>query len=830
MPPPSHSSFAGGPTVNYDLHALQRARAESHARSASADRRARLKSRDDATLAALLGTTHGDMLARASERRAAETVSRHAERVADLLQRPGSRMAMLARLPGGETASLAASRGFPATPHSPHALPPSARQASLLRGAFSGLLEATAASGLAGGAALDASASAHPAAGLGATAKAQLARMEAERRGASASAARRKHAALHAGGVGPRDAPRDPAASPTRRLPSRLARRGYMLDVGGGGGEEGGGGGAAVLPPPMGVDEFGLPMPLSLAPAERRAYEAARAEGGGGGSGGGGSPAGSAGSRGGGKRRPRAASPFAPGNLLRTLPPTPPPRFAHAAEAGVPIPGSHSYNPDSHSFRDRNPARELGPSRAVTGSLSAEPRRVFVRGRPGLVDGEATARVEEEARLRATSPAAHPFLATKAARAEVHGPWSPPIHMEPTDGGVPRDGDAAARAASIGRPYMLLPATVRELAVGVDAPWAAWASPLPRAPDDLRGWAPPAARAAAGGGGGGSPSPRAPPEAAAESARSLAPSSGAEAALLASGVPGVSPRCSHRDAGCGHGFSPAALAARAAGALGSTGGTPRAPRSQSAHPARGGGGGGAAAAATLTTSVHFTSPRAPPSPRSLLPAAQPRAAASLAINVADFAASGVDPLLEASRAAAPCGLPPALSTVPSRWEGPWQGGPAHYDRFPTSPFRDGRDLYRRAHQGREASAEELAAASVAAAATLSPRSTARLAATGAGVDARLAAPSPREQLQAVAPGAAAAAAVAAAAPGGTAPWASPPGKVPLGSLGASLARREAERALAEALHPGGKFLGLPSPRAAQTSARSDFGRSVRSPL
>lgn len=827
--------------MSYDLYLLQRARAESHARSASAERRSRLLSRDDATLAARLGTTHGDMVARASDRRAAETVSRHAEHVAAMLQRPGSRIAALARLPGGETAALAASRGFAAPPDSPHALQPSPRQASLLQSTFAGLLAATAASGLAGGAALDASAAAHPAAGLGATVKAQLARLETERRSASASAARRKHTALHAGGVGPRDAPPDPGASPTRRPPSLLARRSFLLAVDGGEGAGGGAGGGTVLPPPVKIDEFGLPAPLNLTAAERRAYEAARGDGG---SGGGGAPSpgspasgGSRGASGSAKRRPRAASPFAPTNLLRALPPTPPPRFAHAPEAGVAIPGSHSYNPDSHSFRDRVVAKELGPARAVTGSLSAEPRRVFVRGRPGLVDGGATARTEEEARLRCTSPAAHPFLATKTARVEAHGPWSPPIHMEPTEGRVPRDGDAAARAASIGRPYVLLPRTARELAVGVDAPWAAWASPLPRAPDDLRGWVPPgsaAARAPGSGGGSDSGSAReaAPsPRAASPAARSsLAPAGSVEAALLASGVPGVSPRCSHREAGCGHGFSPAALMARAQGALGRTGGTPRAPRAQSARPAARGGGTASAAAfgGALTTSVHFSSPRAPPSPRSRLPAAQVRYAGSLAIDVAEFAASGVDPLLEASRAAAPCGLPPALSAVPSRWEGPWQGGAAHYDEFPHSPFRDGRALYRRANQGREPSAEELEAAGAAAAATLSPRSTARLAATGAGVDARFAAPSPREQLQAVA-GATAVAAVAAAAPCGTTPWASPPGKVPLGALSASLARREAERALAGALHPGGKFLGSPSPRVSQTSGRSDFG-TFRSPL
>jgi len=824
--------------MSYDLAALQRSRAESHARSASADRRARLRARDDSTLAALLGTTHGDMLSRASDRRAVETVSRHAERVADLLQRPGSRMAMLARLSGGETAALAASRGFPALALSPHALPPSPRQASLLQRAFSGVLAATVASGLAGGAALDASAAAHPAAGLGATAKAQLGRLETERRASSASAARRKHIALHAGGIGPRDAPANPAASPTRRLPSRLARRSYML-VGGAEGDgaeggESGGGGFTVLPPPVGVDEFDLPAPLNLAPAERVAYEAARGDGG--------SPA-SAGSRGG-KRRPRAASPFAPTNLLRTLPPTPPPRFAHSAEAGVAIPGSHSYNPESHSFRDRNLAKELGPARAMTGSLSAEPRRVFLPGRPGLIDGAATARVEEEARLRATSPSRHPFLASKTARAEVHGPWRPPIHMEPNDGGVPRDGDAGARAASIGRPYMLLPHTARELAVGVDAPWAAWSSPLPRAPDDLRGWVPPAQQGQQGGQPPLSPSPRpsshytaptfsatahlsphphvpgglshslgaqSPQVIAAASERTLQPASSAEAALLASAVPGVSPRCSHRDAGCGHGFSPATLAARAEGALGRTGGTPRAPRSQSARPSRAG-----RATAALTTSVHFSSPRAPPSPRTQVPAAQVRVAAAHTIDVKDFAATGVDPLLEATRAAAPCGLPPALSAVPSRWEGPWQGGPAHYDEASHSPYRDGRGLYRRANQGRGPTVEELAAAGAAAAATLSPRSTARLAATGAGVDARLAVPSPREQLKVI-------------TASDTISGASPVGKVPLGTLMASLQRREAERALAVGLHPGGKFLGLASPRMAQASARSDFAATSRGP-
>ena len=90
--------------ASLDLAVFTRQHALSNALQATAARRALLQSRDDAALAGVLGATHADMIRSATQRRASETLSRHAEQLQDLLLRPGSCMATLARLPGGKVA------------------------------------------------------------------------------------------------------------------------------------------------------------------------------------------------------------------------------------------------------------------------------------------------------------------------------------------------------------------------------------------------------------------------------------------------------------------------------------------------------------------------------------------------------------------------------------------------------------------------------------------------------------------------------------------------------------------------------------------------------
>ena len=113
----------------------------------------------------------------------------------------------------------------------------------------------------------------------------------------------------------------------------------------------------------------------------------------------------------------------------------------------------------------------------------------------------------------------------------------------------------------------------------------------------------------------------------------------------------------------------------------------------------------------------------------------------------------------------------------------------------------------------------------AAPGTLSPRCSPRIALTGAGLDAHLQRPGARAMAEAVA-GARAVAREGGAAGGGTLRealgGASPP-RAPLGSLAASLARGEAERVLAQALHGGAAgFLPVASPRPGFTSRRGDL--------
>lgn len=177
----------------------------------------------------------------------------------------------------------------------------------------------------------------------------------------------------------------------------------------------------------------------------------------------------------------------------------------------------------------------------------------------------------------------------------------------------------------------------------------------------------------------------------------------------------------------------------------------------------------------------------------------------------DYAATGVDPLLEGSKAAAPTGLPLGFRALPSRWEGPWQGGEVRYDTHSHSPWRDGVGHYRRRMEGEEVVVEGEEGGGEGEVGTQrlqSPRSPPRVSLTGAGKDAHLSFPTPQEQLLAV------------SGRGGGGGLRKKSFQV-LGSLPASLARVAAEGTLAEALHPGkAGFLTRASPRSSSTHSNA----------
>ena len=518
LPKPPHTSSL----PSLDLASYTRKHAVSRVLAATATRRNLLDARDDVLLATRLGKTHEAMIHNATVRRGNEAMSRHAELLSDTFLRPGSRMATLARVEGGEVFSAATSRGlFMAEGgRSPHRLPSSPRQSRELRSTLAGLLDFTTSSANPRGAA-DLAAQ-PPTAGLGRTAEQQTRRMERGRRSASADTARRKHAMLT--GEGPSAGPPQPVAAPAAAaLPQRIAKRTYVVSLEGlpGGGAAGGaavvpGSGTTpphsaafaltataaaassssprqqrqaqdvrVLPPRTTVDQFGLPCPAVLTPREARAANGAAGEA---------ALAAEASAAAAEGRRPLTASqlsPFSPHRLLPRLGRTAAPAFFHAPEAGRSYPGSPAYYcPAWHSFRDREVARELGPSRAVTGVVAAEPRRVFTPGRPGVVDASATAALEGE---RAARGYTHPAFPQSPRAHRVNGPLDPyskgttEVRLGAVpEGGCDMQGDGARRERALGRPYMLHPRHCDELRMDAGHPWRAWSSPVQRAPDDAR--------------------------------------------------------------------------------------------------------------------------------------------------------------------------------------------------------------------------------------------------------------------------------------------------------------------------------------------------------
>ena len=228
-----------------------------------------------------------------------------------------------------------------------------------------------------------------------------------------------------------------------------------------------------------------------------------------------------------------------------------------------------------------------------------------------------------------------------------------------------------------------------------------------------------------------------------------------------------------------------------------------------------------------------------------------RVKSSHTIDIGDFAKTGIDPLLEASRATSASGLPPPLSIISSRWEGPWQGGPVSATSFAHSPMRDGVAHYRRAQQGAEpanassgggiyfplpssSSSSSSSSALVSpngGVGTLSPRSSSRLALTIAGRDSYLASPSAHDLFGAVGGARAAVQALGSSSYSlrsssiiNTAPLQSP---ALVGSLEASVTSREVSRLLSAALHPGASgFLSRSHSRADFSSLQSDAASSL----
>jgi len=838
---------------------------------------------------------------------------------------------------GSEVSTLATSRGMSTKSYeggrnSPFRLPSSSRKSNELQNSLAGVfLSTVSASGndLSASAALDVQWLSQ---GLGRASQQQTARLERSRRAASADAAARKHAKLdiearssHAAGAAAAAA----ASAAPRVTPQRISRKSFVLDIADTSEDIKKGdllssyrdntpslassssyrknpllsssstrslsptsGSPRVVPLVYVMDEYGLPsVSPRLSPRKVLAAEESIE----------GSVLAAHSATTGNFHKhctKKFDSPFAPHRLLPRLPSSPP-SYTHAPESGRAYPGSHSYHPSSHSFRDREVDKELGPMRAISGVLAAEPRRSFVPGRPGLLDASATARIEREAEVRRQNVGAHPFLSPKTARATTHEPWVPEFEdvakqFVVVDGGGPLINDKKRRQSSIGRPYMLHPKQCEFL--GVDTAWAAWKSPVKRAPDDLRGPLPTSplynSRATGDWGkrefragesflipstkAGGSVLLEDPPDsvplggdlsrrmrkgqhtsstlestklhakvsdflgdsssndaldknntmtAAAADAGALTSASEAlldlqssasasltereslpseregiimtsvERAVMEGGVSGVSPRCAS-----GHGFSPKNLSLNALSPC--VGGAPRPSRAAvlRAHAAATGPSPGSGTQRFTSTLTHVTSPRS-------LSTFAPLCKAAATIDIPAFAASGIDPLLAASHAAAPTGLPRKLSTVPSRWEGPWQNGEVHYDSFSHSPFRDGIAYYRRAEEGAEVLPDSKSISCFRlSSGTLSPRSSARLSLTGSGKDAHLDSPSLRQQAKTVCGNE-----LEGVINGSPAV----PRKALLGTLASSLSRSAAEKTLSEALHARKSgFLTRASPRRA----------------
>ena len=400
--PPS----APNTTVSLDLFEHQTRAALVAATAAASERAAALAARDDSLLPLALGATYEELLTRATARRASESVSRQATQLTHLLTRPGSRVGALAHLPGdGAATAFATARGLP--PRLDVVDSSFTSEERDLQGIFSGTSRAFEASA-ASAAAVDTQ---HIAAGLMRAGTEQWDELEAQRIAAGLTSAQRKRRLL---GGSPAAATmttstlsptlRAASASAAQRRPTAspalaAARSDYVLDI-----------------PELPAGARGPPHRAIAQRFEEDAY---------------GLPSGSPSREGPLSGRAPTPSPYDPRTLLPQLPQGPTPAAMHAGDTRRFLEGSGGgalLHPSAVSMRDRNPERELGRSRILTGILNAEPRRAFKAG--GVLDVEATARIEAAAAASCTSPGTHPFRDSKTARASdslaVAEPWQQP--------------------------------------------------------------------------------------------------------------------------------------------------------------------------------------------------------------------------------------------------------------------------------------------------------------------------------------------------------------------------------------------------------------------
>lgn len=143
--------------------------------------------------------------------------------------------------------------------------------------------------------------------------------------------------------------------------------------------------------------------------------------------------------------------------------------FQHQVQPGRAYDCFGDYNEWSHSFRDRQPEKELGAARISTTSKT-DPRRAFRR--PGELDVAATTVVMTENESRRYRE--HPFLFKNnrvVAPGELHGPWVPNLSNGDLDV-YPRPGEAERKARALGDPYISVPKHSDVLRT--DRPWSAW--------------------------------------------------------------------------------------------------------------------------------------------------------------------------------------------------------------------------------------------------------------------------------------------------------------------------------------------------------------------
>jgi len=163
-----------------------------------------------------------------------------------------------------------------------------------------------------------------------------------------------------------------------------------------------------------------------------------------------------------------STSPTAPNAKIQRKPIQP---LQHQIYPGRIYPGSGDFGPHSHSFRDRIPEKEVGPSPRISVSFKADPKRAF--GRPGELDVEATALIQaENASFRRDE---HPFLTSTSRVVRPLDEYSDPTNVTMPDV-KPIPGEKEQRETALSRGYIVLPNKVA--ALRTDTPWSAWKLPV----------------------------------------------------------------------------------------------------------------------------------------------------------------------------------------------------------------------------------------------------------------------------------------------------------------------------------------------------------------